>query len=51
MKWLVLVAMVGGGLFLGPLLIMLWVVALFSVVGAASLCSLAGSMLSRVRGS
>lgn len=50
MRWLVLVAMVAAGLFLGPLLILLWVVALFTAVGAASLLSLASSVVHRVRG-
>lgn len=50
MRWLVLVAMVGAGLFLGPLLIILWVVVIFSAVGAASLFSFASSVVHRVRG-
>jgi hypothetical protein len=50
MRWLVLVAMVGAGLFLGPLLIMLWAALLFSAVVAASLLSVASSVLHRVRG-
>lgn len=49
MRWLVLVAMVGAGLLLGPLLLMLWVVVIFSAVGAASLFSFASSLVHRVR--
>lgn len=50
MRWLILVAMAAAGLFLGPLLIMLWAVVIFSAVGAASLLSFASTLLHRVRG-
>lgn len=50
MKWLVLIAMVSAGLILGPLLLMLWLLLIFSAVGAASLLSFASSLVHRVRG-
>lgn len=50
MKWLVLIAMAAAGSILGPLLIILWVVVIFSAVGAASLFSYASSVVHRARG-
>lgn len=49
MRWLVLAAMIAGGMILGPLLLLLWAAVLFSALTAGSLLSLAGSLARLVR--